>query len=81
VVDSGPGIAPEIRARLFEPFFTTKRAGAKAGTGLGLSLVYTIAQQDGLGLCVTSEPNKGAAFTLVLPVDSVGSPVRETHSS
>lgn len=81
VVDSGLGIAPEIRARLFEPFFTTKRAGSKAGTGLGLSLVYSIAQQDGLGLSVESEPSKGAAFTLVLPVDSVVSPVRETHSA
>jgi len=81
VVDSGPGIAPEIRGRLFEPFFTTKRAGAKAGTGLGLSLVYSIAQQDGLGLSVESEPAKGATFTLMIPVDSVHPPVRETHSA
>jgi len=81
VVDSGPGIAPEIQPRLFEPFFTTKRAGAKAGTGLGLSLVFTIAQQDGLGLSVESEPTKGATFTLMIPVDSVVSPVRETHSA
>lgn len=78
VIDSGPGIAPEIRGRLFEPFFTTKRSGTKAGTGLGLSLVYSIAEQDGLGLSVESEPNKGATFTLVVPVVS---PVRETHSS
>lgn len=77
VIDSGPGIAPEIRGRLFEPFFTTKRAGTKAGTGLGLSLVYSIAEQDGLGLSVESEPNKGAKFSLLIPVDS---PVRETHS-
>ncbi len=74
VTDSGPGIAPEVRERLFEPFFTTKRSGAKAGTGLGLSLVYSIAQQDALGLAVESEPGKGAAFTILLPV-------RETHSS
>jgi signal transduction histidine kinase len=68
VVDSGPGIAPEVQPRLFEPFFTTKRAGAKAGTGLGLSLVFTIAEQDGLGLSVESEPNKGATFTIVIPI-------------
>jgi signal transduction histidine kinase len=74
VTDSGPGIAPEVRDRLFEPFFTTKRSGSKAGTGLGLSLVYSIAQQDALGLAVESEPGKGAAFTMLLPV-------RETHSS
>jgi signal transduction histidine kinase len=68
VLDSGPGIAPDIRARLFEPFFTTKRSGAKAGTGLGLSLIYSIAQQESLGLSVESEPGKGACFSLVIPV-------------
>jgi signal transduction histidine kinase len=72
VVDSGPGIAPEVQPRLFEPFFTTKRAGAKAGTGLGLSLVFTIAQQDGLGLSVESEPNRGATFTIVIPILNSG---------
>lgn len=67
VVDSGPGIPAENCARLFEPFFTTKRSGAKAGTGLGLSLVYSIAQQDGLGLAVESEAGKGAAFMILMP--------------
>ena len=74
VADSGPGIAPENLLRLFEPFFTTKRSGAKAGTGLGLSLVYSIAQQAGLGLSVESEPDQGATFTIVVPV-RVGPPV------
>ncbi len=81
VTDSGPGIAPEIRARLFEPFFTTKRSGAKTGTGLGLSLVYSIAQQDGLGLSVESAPGKGATFALVIPVEPIATPVRQMHSS
>ena len=68
VADSGPGIAPENQLRLFEPFFTTKRSGAKAGTGLGLSLVHAIAEQDGLGLSVESAPEQGATFTIVVPV-------------
>lgn len=74
VQDSGPGIAPEIRERLFEPFFTTKRLGARPGTGLGLSLVYSVAQQAQLGLGVESEPGRGATFRLLIPV-------RQTHSS
>lgn len=80
VTDSGPGIAPENFFRLFEPFFTTKRTGTKAGTGLGLSLVYSIAQQDGLGLSVESELDKGATFSIVVPVQTEDRPVRETHS-
>jgi len=80
VIDSGPGIAPEIKERLFEPFFTTKNSRSKPGTGLGLSLVYSISQEDGLGLCVENAPERGAAFSVVIPVHPVA-PVRERHSS
>lgn len=68
VSDTGPGIAPAVLPRIFEPFFTTKTAGTERGTGLGLSLVYAIAQQDGWGLDVKSEPGRGATFRLVLPI-------------
>ena len=78
VTDSGPGISPEIRDRIFEPFFTTKRGGTKPGTGLGLSLVYSIAQSAGLGLGVESELGRGTVFTVLLPV--AADPVRESHS-
>ena len=78
MANTGPGISAEIRDRIFEPFFTTKRGGAKPGTGLGLSLVYSIAQQAGLGLGVESEPGRGTVFTVLLPV--AAAPVRESHS-
>lgn len=42
VMDSGPGIAPEIANRIMEPFFTTKPVGA--GVGLGLSIAKGIAE-------------------------------------
>jgi signal transduction histidine kinase len=79
VVDSGPGIAPEVKDHIFEPFFTTKRTGSKVGTGLGLSLVYSMAQQAEAGLMVKSTLGQGAAFTLLFP--AVPEPVRQTHSS
>jgi signal transduction histidine kinase len=79
VIDTGPGISPDIRDRLFEPFFTTKRSSARVGTGLGLSLVYSIARQNELGLAVESEPGRGAMFCLVMPVVPNG--VRETHTA
>lgn len=79
VIDSGPGIAPAIRDRLFEPFFTTKRSSSKVGTGLGLSLVYSVARQNQLGLAVESEEGRGAMFCVVMPV-AVGG-VRQTHSA
>ncbi len=68
IADSGPGIAPDVLPRIFEPFFTTKHRGAERGTGLGLSTVYTAAQQDGYGLAVESAPGQGARFLLFIPL-------------
>jgi signal transduction histidine kinase len=68
VADTGPGIAPEILPRIFEPFFTTKNSGTARGTGLGLSMVYTLAQNEGFGLRVESGLDKGTAFSIVIPI-------------
>jgi signal transduction histidine kinase len=66
VRDTGPGIAPEIQDKIFEPFFTTK--GPRDGTGLGLSLSYGIIRDHGGEIYVQSKPGKGAAFTIILPL-------------
>ena len=67
IADSGPGIAPAIRAKVFDPFFTTKPEGV--GTGLGLSICYGIAREHGGRIWVESEPGSGARFCVLLPRD------------
>jgi len=64
VDDTGEGIAEEHVSRIFEPFFTTKGAG---GTGLGLSLCYTLVKNLNGDISVESEPGVGSRFVLALP--------------
>jgi signal transduction histidine kinase len=66
VSDNGIGIEPDDRAKVFSPFFTTKPQGQ--GTGLGLALTHRIVQRHGGSISFESEPKKGAAFTVELPV-------------
>jgi signal transduction histidine kinase len=66
VVDTGPGIEPEVLGRVFEPFFTTKPVGD--GTGLGLDISWRIVVNRHRGdLRVTSQPGE-TVFTVRLPL-------------
>ncbi|MDF1505027.1 PAS domain S-box protein, partial [Roseisolibacter sp. H3M3-2] len=65
VQDSGPGLAPDERARIFEPFYTTKPVGQ--GTGLGLAVSLGIVRDHGGQLAVESAPGRGATFVVELP--------------
>lgn len=66
VADTGKGIAAEDLKRVFDPFFTTKPIGH--GTGLGLSLSYSIIQKHHGRIEVQSEVGKGTTFRVWLPV-------------
>src|SRR2546426_787735 len=68
VADTGPGIPPEIQARVFEPFFTTQPEGE--GTGLGLALARGIVEGHGGAIRVESRPGEGARFLIELPVET-----------
>jgi two-component system, NtrC family, sensor kinase len=67
VKDNGPGIPKEIQEKIWVSFFTTK--GGRGGTGLGLSAVMQIVDQHGGKIWLQSEPGKGAAFFVRLPVE------------
>jgi len=64
--DTGPGIPEKDLKRVFDPFFTTKPPGE--GTGLGLSVSYSIAMNHGGELAARNHPDGGAEFTLRMPV-------------
>lgn len=66
VSDNGPGVPPELLARLGEPFLTTKAEG----TGLGLSISRQIVEAHGGKLEASSRPGEGTSFTIRLPIDS-----------
>ena len=66
IKDTGSGMSETTRNRIFEPFFTTKDVGE--GTGLGLSISYSIIEQHKGEIKVVSEPGKGTAFIISLPI-------------
>jgi two-component system NtrC family sensor kinase len=69
ISDTGCGIPPEYLKRIFDPFFTTKPVGE--GTGLGLSVTYSIIERHKGAVRVESHLDKGTTFTVSIPVDAM----------
>ena len=65
VADTGVGMTESVRQRIFEPFFSTK---GEAGSGLGLSMAYSIVRRHGGEIRVDTAPGAGTTFTLIFPV-------------
>ncbi len=68
VVDNGPGIPADVRARMFEPFYTTKPVGQ--GTGLGLDIVRRLLVHNNADIEVDSTPGR-TEFRVSVPVADV----------
>lgn len=78
VSDSGPGVADGIRNSLFDPFVTS---GKQKGTGLGLTLAYTVAREhDGNVQLVSSRPGE-TIFRLTVSRATPSSDARRPTSS
>jgi signal transduction histidine kinase len=64
VRDTGPGMPPDVEARVFEPFFSTK---GDEGTGLGLAMVYACMQHHAGSVELETAVGEGTSFTLRFP--------------
>ncbi|HEY3355130.1 MAG TPA: ATP-binding protein [Polyangia bacterium] len=71
VLDDGAGLAPQVAGRLFTPGVTTK----ERGSGLGLVVARSIAEQHGGRLTLAGRPEGGCVATLTLPLVAEPSPL------
>jgi len=67
ITDEGVGIPSEILPIIFDPYFSTK----EQGSGLGLTICYSIVKKHGGHISVQSVEGKGTSFTIYLPVSGV----------
>lgn len=75
IADEGIGVNAADAARLFDKYFRASNAAGTTGAGLGLHLARCIVDTHGGGISVASEPGRGSAFTVRLPVARTAAPV------
>jgi signal transduction histidine kinase len=64
VLDSGPGVPPDLLPRIFDPYFSTH----DTGTGLGLPIARRIAEEHGGGITARNRQEGGLEVVVTLPV-------------
>ena len=77
IQDNGDGMEPDNIAKIFDPFFTTKFTGR----GLGLAAVLGIVRSHRGGLRVSSEPEMGTVFELLLPITTETALAEPAHQT
>jgi signal transduction histidine kinase len=71
VTDNGPGIPAEHRKEIFQPFYRLERSRKTAGSGLGLSLVRSIASIHGINIALADNgPGLTVRLTFSKSIDS-----------
>ena len=72
VIDEGPGISPEDQVRIFQKFVRGSSTAATnvKGTGLGLAMVKLIVSGHRGEIRVSSQPDAGSTFTVILPAQA-----------
>jgi len=65
VADTGNGMSEEVKKKIFDPFLTTRRP---QGTGLGMSVSYSVIKRHGGTIEVESEEGKGTTFKISIAI-------------
>ena len=67
MIDKGDGIAEEEMEHLFKPFYRSIRHNSQSGSGIGLSLVKSIAKKYGGEVLIWSQVGVGSRVQFDLP--------------
>jgi signal transduction histidine kinase len=79
VADTGPGIPEEEQPHVWEELYRGEAGRGIPGSGLGLALVRTIAEQHGGGVSLRSRLGLGTVFSLRLPAGRTASVTNQTQ--
>jgi signal transduction histidine kinase/DNA-binding response OmpR family regulator len=78
VADTGAGMDEDTRRRCLEPFFTTK---GERGTGLGLAMVYGIAQRHSAEIDIASALGRGTTVSISFPKPVIAAPAKKVEEA